>query len=1083
MDTPQPAPLHINALGGLTLSYGGQVVAGLPSRKMEALLLYLAYTGHQHAREHLADLFWSDVGIDQALGNLRVVLTRLRKVFPALLRVTRQTVGLDDGAGVTSDAGLVREVVGGAVMHWRASSKLLPDEVNRLEHALGLYSGHLLAGVALKGAAGFDDWVDSERQRLSELLMEGGYALTALYRQQSAHDKVLRVAQRLLNIDPLQENAHTLLMESYWQTGQRGRALAQYELLSNALSREMGVDPAPETQRLSRRIQRNEPLEAAPASPQRSSLPSEPTPFIGRAAELAEVGALLSEDHCRLLTLLGIGGSGKTRLAVALARAAADRFPDGVAFVGFEAVADPALIPATIAAALTTGGQSVVTAAQLNNYLAGRRMLLVLDNLEHLTEGAAEVLPALIKAAPSVKLVVTTRERLSLQEEWVYDVGGLGETDAPQLVLSAARQAGARVSSSQDADPIAALCRLVDGLPLALEIAGALLRDLSPAALLDQMTANLDTVRSPLRNIPERQRSLRALFEFVWARLSPTDRDALSRLSVFVGGFNLTAAQAVAGAGQAALDRLQARALIQHTDSDRFALHPVIRQYAAAALDADPGAATANHQAHADHFTRLLLDHEADLFTFNFRPACDTLTADADNLAAAWRWHAQNHDGGALITMGRPLVQWLMLAARYVSAVALMTDAMDALDGAPGGEQAWAWALTYRFHLNNILRLPEKRAEDLDRAAAAFQAAGDLRGQSQLLRMRGAQEGNMMGRIVEGLALVAEALTLARQTGDDGGRIAALLTGGILHNMKGDSASAIAYIDEALSIGTQNPLVLPELYWLRGMTDFYRERFTDSLVHFERALDFDRTYGLDAHYAKVLIIHGTSLMCIERYDEAEQAFQQALTFYRDIGHNAYLASCHERLGELTMRMGNYLHGYDFYRQAADIYQHRVGIMQGRMDVWGNFGNMCVTLDCLHDEGIAALEEALTIAIENGFNRGITRHQRTLAHLLVLVGRLERVSPLLVESAGRCTQMGNQRELMEVFYVLALYAQTTHMNGLARAAAEKVANDPATSELTRSYAAKLLTALPLDDPHAAPDDPALSALVSGQTVEA
>ena len=286
-----------------------------------------------------------------------------------------------------------------------------------------------------------------------------------------------------------------------------------------------------------------------------------------------------------------------------------------------------------------------------------------------------------------------------------------------------------------------------------------------------------------------------------------------------------------------------------------------------------------------------------------------------------------------------------------------------------------------------------------------------------------------------------------------------------------------------MSIGTQNPLVLPELYWLRGMTEFYRERFTDSLVHFERALDFDRTYGLDAHYAKVLIIHGTSLMCIERYDEAEQAFLQALSFYRDIGHNAYIATCHERLAELAMRTGDYQRGHTFYRQAADIYQHQVGIMQGRMDVWGNFGNMCVTCNCLHDEGIAALEEALTIAHEHGFSRGIARHQRTLAHLLILAGRLERVPALLVESAEGCTRMGNVRELMETFYVLALYAQTTHMTGLARAAAARVADDPATSDLTRGYAAKLLSALPLDDPHAAPADPALSALVSGQSVGA
>jgi predicted ATPase len=910
--------------------------------------------------------------------------------------------------------------------------------------------------------------------------MEGGYALTALYRQQSAHDKVLRVAQRLLNIDPLQEAAHTLLMESYWQTGQRGRALAQYELLSNALSREMGVDPAPETQRLSRRIQRNEPLEAAPGSPQRSSLPLEPTPFIGRAVELAEVGALLSEDHCRLLTLLGIGGSGKTRLAVALARAAADRFPDGVAFVGFDAVADPALIPATIAAALTTSGQSIVTAAQLNNYLAGRRMLLVLDNLEHLTEGAAEVLPALLKAAPSVKLVVTTRERLRLQEEWVYDVGGLGETDAPQLVLSAARQAGARVSSSQDPDSIAALCRWVDGLPLALEIAGALLRDLSPAALLDQMTADLDTVRSPLRNIPERQRSLRALFEFAWVRLSPADRDALSRLSVFVGGFNLTAAQAVAGAGQAALDRLQARALIQRTDSDRFALHPVIRQYAAAALDADPGAATANQQAHADHFTRLLLDQEADLFTLNFRAACDMLTADADNLAAAWRWHAQNHDGGTLIAMGRPLVQWALLTGRFVAVLGLLDAALDYLPDTPQYNLTRAWVLVYGLQVKHVLRMDEQRPDRIAHAYTAFTAAGDQRGHAALLRLHGLQSGNNSGLYEDGLALIEQSLALSRELGDDEGCVKSLIAVSNMNMNRGIWSVAGEALDAALATGLQDPVIVPDLYWARGMIDFFRERFADSLVHYEKALEFDRTHGLDAHYATVLIIYGSALMCIERYDEAEQAFRQAITFYQNIGHNAYVASCHERLGEMLFRQDSYAECYTYYQRAIELYR-RKGIIVGVTDALGNFGNMSATKQVMLSEGRAALEEAIALVKEHGLERKLARYYRALAHVLVLLGDLAPVPTTLTEAVQTALRLDNTGELMEVFYVLALYAQTTHMTGLARVAAARVADDPATSELTRGYAANLLTALPLDDPHAVPDDPALSALVSGQPV--
>ncbi len=180
------------------------------------------------------------------------------------------------------------------------------------------------------------------------------------------------------------------------------------------------------------------------------------------------------------------------------------------------------------------------------------------------------------------------------------------------------------------------------------------------------------------------------------------------------------------------------------------------------------------------------------------------------------------------------------------------------------------------------------------------------------------------------------------------------------------------------------------------------------------------------------------------------------------------------------RQDSYAECYTYYQRAIELYR-RKGIIVGVTDALGNFGNMSATKQVMLSEGRAALEEAIALVKEHGLERKLARYYRALAHVLVLLGDLAPVPTTLTEAVQTALRLDNTGELMEVFYVLALYAQTTHMTGLARVAAARVADDPATSELTRGYAANLLTALPLDDPHAVPDDPALSALVSGQPV--
>ena len=331
------------------------------------------------------------------------------------------------------------------------------------------------------------------------------------------------------------------------------------------------------------------------------------TPFVGREADLAELAGLLATPACRLLTLIGPGGVGKTRLALRAAAEAraAGAFPDGVHVVALQPLASADLLAGAVAdaAGLAPAGARDPT-EHLRDGLRGRAALLVLDNFEHLLEGAA-LLPPILAAAPGVRLLVTSREALALQEEWRYPVQGLpypagaGAADlegpedyaAVRLFAERARRVRRDFSLAEEGADVARLCRLVEGLPLALELAAAWTSVLSCAEIAADLALGLDVLATRLRDVPERHRSMRAVFDGSWARLDDHQRAVLARLSVFQGGFRREAAEAVAGAAPATLAALVDGSLLHLEPGGRYQLHELLRQYAEERLWERPEAA------------------------------------------------------------------------------------------------------------------------------------------------------------------------------------------------------------------------------------------------------------------------------------------------------------------------------------------------------------------------------------------------------------------------------------------------------------------------------------------------------------
>jgi predicted ATPase/DNA-binding SARP family transcriptional activator len=662
--------LRVRVLGGTELAVDGRPLVELASAKATALLVYLAVTGTGHSRSALAGLLWSDLPEETARANLRLALTKLRRVLPEHLEVTRQAVAPAPGRPVWVDAVEVARVAAGE----RDGAELLA--------AVRLCRGELLEGFGVPGAPLFDEWLVGRRAAARADMLALMDRAVALARDRGDAATGIEVARRMLALEPLHEEAHRALMWFLARGGQRSAALAQYETCRYVLREELGAEPSAATVALREEIAgaggftelaTPQPSPAAargagtPAAEAAPDLPRPLTSLVGRERELAGLHELLDDPACRLVTLVGPGGIGKTRLALevaasrqaAQARGAPARHRDGTVYVSFvgtsparpEEAAD--LVVAGLAAAL---GVSLAVPRDpqelLADHLAGRDLLLVLDNLEQLRD-AAGVVAELLRRAPGVQVLATSRRRLGLGVEWLVEVPGLpyppagaGEEaaryEAVQLFQERARLLRPGLAAA-DAEGTGRVCRLVAGVPLAIELAARWVRSASPSAIADRLAGGLDLLETTSQDVEQRHRSLRGVIDWSWQLLTGEERRALARLSVLRGGFDLEAAAAVAGAGLPLLAGLVDQSLVAVAEDGRYGMHELLRQYAAERLAADPAAEADARRRHAAHYAALLPAPAESLAGDG--PAPD---AEVENLRAATDWLIRDADPVAL---------------------------------------------------------------------------------------------------------------------------------------------------------------------------------------------------------------------------------------------------------------------------------------------------------------------------------------------------------------------------------------------------------------------------------------------------
>lgn len=649
--------LEIRLFGTPEFLLAGESISSKLSQKGRALLAYLALEPQPVGRSRLAGLLWSDLPEEDARRNLRVELLKLRRVLPELLLTGREELQFSPKLLLWLDVSEFRSYLQRAYTPGEAPEA----EFQALQEAAGLYQGDFLQALQLRGAPLFEEWAVLERESLRQQALDAFSRLAQYAANLGYLAQGLSAARWLVAADSWREESHRLLMLLLALSGDRTAALAQYERFRRILSQEFGVQPGPEIQSLAEKIRAGQSPKMPPARetpgghrPVRRphNLPAPTTPFVGRETELAEVAAFLRQADCRLLTLVGTGGIGKTRLALETAwrlEAEDSLFEDGINFIFLAPLSDAALLPAALSSALElplAGAQAPWQ--QLLTRLRTQRRLLVLDNFESLIEAAPQ-LSELLQAAAGLKMLVTSRSRLDLYGEWVYPLEGLPvpvQAGAPgweqypaiQLFQQQARRVNLRFSMVEQAECVVSLCELLEGLPLGIELAAAWTSVMSCADITRAITANLQLPDSSLRNLPERQRSLRALFRSSWELLSDGERLVLGRLALFQGGFTASAAEQVAGARPRQLASLAGKSLVRFSPHGRYDLHNLLQMYAVEQLPESESAAV--RQAHARYFAAFLKLHQADFSGAREEQAVAEMLAEIDNLRQGWSWAA-----------------------------------------------------------------------------------------------------------------------------------------------------------------------------------------------------------------------------------------------------------------------------------------------------------------------------------------------------------------------------------------------------------------------------------------------------------
>ena len=812
--------LEVALLGQFEVRHDGKLIA-IPSRGAQSLFSYLILNaGKAHRRERLAGIFWPDSTEDSARSNLRHELWRLRKALEvsteAYFIVDDLAIAFDSQAEYNLDVELLEKV---------EVETASPEE---LATALSYYAGDFLPGF-------YADWVVIERERLASIYEAKMARLLSLLQTAGRWEETGEWANRWIARGFWPEPAFRALMAAHASLGDTSRAITTYERLRKGLKEDLGVEPSYQTQELFEQLclgwkpdarsgdstrtavldppqpAVQPPVQISPFAARRSNIPRPLTNFVGREKEKTEVGQLLTDG--RLVTITGPGGVGKTRMAIEVANALTPHFKNGVCWIGMAShtavftaetsgfqpaesapgasAAEESVAQATAAALGVAVNRESPPMATLVEYLQGRELLLLFDNCEHVVEPCAVVMQELLSACPGIRILATSREafRLAGEKAWplpALDLPGLGESttvesllqhESVRLFVDRAQDVLTGYQPDKtDAAAIARICRRLDGIPLAIELAAARMNMLSPSEIDSHLDDPLRFLSTGRRAALQQHRTIQATIVWSYGLLDGLEQALFRRLSVFEGSFTVDAAVSVCSDESIQADdvlsllgRLIDKSLVQPDPAPqydglarRYRMLETVRAYGTQKLD-EAGETRSVMERRAVYFVGLAEAAEPAMLEGSNRQWFKLLNAETGNIWAVVDWAAENNDPESALRMVGALTQYWWTHGSLRLLLALVRKVLSLQI-----EARWlhyhAKALKTAGFLHYLLKEGKAARQAAEEAMAIFKSSGDEAGLASSMHLLG-MVLELEGKYEQAESLIQDSVTIARRVG------------------------------------------------------------------------------------------------------------------------------------------------------------------------------------------------------------------------------------------------------------------------------------------------------------------------------
>jgi DNA-binding SARP family transcriptional activator/Tfp pilus assembly protein PilF len=930
--TKKPLNMEAKFLGNFEIKIGGCLIGGFTTQKTRALAVYLLLEHFQeHPRSKLAALFWPDVPEQTALHNLRQALSSIRKAFDVcngdeVLISNREMIGFQPNVEFSIDALEFETQMRRMIERChRQSGRGFP--VHRMKRLVDSYHGEILGQLDLGDGGLFEDWLIVKRERLNQLAIEGSSLLLDYYERRCEWGEAKKTAELLVSLAPWDENAHSRLIEVLLQLSQGNAALAHYQAALRYFTSVLEVEPDFQLRKANASIQEfftNGKTERS-RKPESLQIASYATPFIGRAQELETLEDWVSDPSCRIITITGPGGSGKTRLAAMLVELQRTQFVDGVYFVSIAGCLSIGELASRIISSVSNMGErSANPLDELLDWAHKRRGLLILDNVDTCSD-CATLAAKITEVADQMVIVFTSYARLDLMGERVFALKGLStregvESEAVSLFISHLQhESQLERMGTKFTENVVRICELVDGLPLAIDLAAGQVKTISSEELLHDLAQNMDILRSNAVNLPERHRSITASFENSWKHLSGSLQRTLSMLTVFQSAFTLEAAEQVCGVGSQDIRNLTSQSLLTRDIEENYRFHRVIKQYAREKINREEDQIIKLDLHHANYFCEQLLRNHANSTGSGFLSFIKTTEAVISDIEKGIRYLVDSHDWVKVQKLIHPLFCYFDGKGLLREGSSLLGELAELCSKDPNGMLCQAMFSSRAARLLLSIQQFAKASELLDLSLTVYQAKKNQEEEAFCYNVLAIQ-ALLRKNASSSEELAQKAFQIARKAGNKYEETHSLYNTGYAAINIGDITKA----EEAL---TNCRILCEELGDWRRLSKVHnlladtacsRGNFEQALGYYDEALKMVVAIGNRFSESLVLNNIGTAYISLGQHSKAEEYYEKSRILCGEIGDREGEAIALSNLGELYAESRDFKKGIEYNQRALEI---------------------------------------------------------------------------------------------------------------------------------------------------------------------